>query len=174
MDSVVWALITLFSSVYCSTFYLVEFSSRYASLYFCCAIEQNDNELLTLEVIHRYVELLDKYFGSVSWTQSISYHMKKEFILNGQNCDRFNYIVIDSFCLFVLNRCASSILFSTLKKRISYWMNCWLAAKCKRHRKRMCWKRLPHKMFSKRSVHPMIRMTYKKRKKKQNSKSMTK
>lgn len=43
-----------------------EFTSRYASLYFCCAIEQNDNELLTLEIIHRYVELLDKYFGSVS------------------------------------------------------------------------------------------------------------
>ena len=40
-------------------------SNRYASLYFCCAIEQSDNELLTLEVIHRYVELLDKYFGSV-------------------------------------------------------------------------------------------------------------
>lgn len=39
----------------------------YASLYFCCAIEQNDNELLTLEIIHRYVELLDKYFGSVSY-----------------------------------------------------------------------------------------------------------
>lgn len=39
---------------------------RYASLYFCCAVEQDDNELITLEVIHRYVELLDKYFGSVS------------------------------------------------------------------------------------------------------------
>uniref|UniRef100_A0A183C0M0 Clat_adaptor_s domain-containing protein n=1 Tax=Globodera pallida TaxID=36090 RepID=A0A183C0M0_GLOPA len=33
---------------------------RYASLYFCCAIEQTDNELLCLEVIHRYVELLDQ------------------------------------------------------------------------------------------------------------------
>lgn len=42
------------------------FFCRYASLYFCCAIEQDDNELLTLEIIHRYVELLDKYFGSVS------------------------------------------------------------------------------------------------------------
>lgn len=41
-------------------------SYRYASLYFCCAMEQEDNELLTLELIHRYVELLDKYFGSVS------------------------------------------------------------------------------------------------------------
>lgn len=39
---------------------------RYASLYFCCCIERTDNELLTLEVIHRYVELLDKYFGNVS------------------------------------------------------------------------------------------------------------
>jgi len=41
-------------------------SARYASLYFCCCVESNDNELLVLEVIHRYVELLDKYFGSVS------------------------------------------------------------------------------------------------------------
>lgn len=42
------------------------FLYRYASLYFCCAIEDQDNELITLEIIHRYVELLDKYFGSVS------------------------------------------------------------------------------------------------------------
>ena len=47
---------------------IILFYYRYASLYFCCAIEQSDNELLTLEVIHRYVELLDKYFGSVSLT----------------------------------------------------------------------------------------------------------
>lgn len=39
---------------------------RYASLYFCCAIEDQDNELLALEVVHRYVELLDRYFGNVS------------------------------------------------------------------------------------------------------------
>ncbi|XP_014318633.1 AP-1 complex subunit sigma-3 [Myotis lucifugus] len=37
---------------------------RYASLYFCCAVESQDNELLTLEIVHRYVELLDKYFGN--------------------------------------------------------------------------------------------------------------
>ncbi len=42
------------------------FLNRYASLYFCCCIEKEDNELLTLEIIHRYVELLDKYFGNVS------------------------------------------------------------------------------------------------------------
>ncbi|WP_411022985.1 AP-1 complex subunit sigma, partial [Salmonella sp. s51228] len=38
---------------------------RYASLFFCCAISPDDNELITLEIIHRYVELLDKFFGSV-------------------------------------------------------------------------------------------------------------
>lgn len=39
---------------------------RYASLYFCCGVDCEDNELITLEIIHRYVELLDKYFGSVN------------------------------------------------------------------------------------------------------------
>uniref|UniRef100_A0A8C1QX96 Adaptor related protein complex 1 subunit sigma 3a n=1 Tax=Cyprinus carpio TaxID=7962 RepID=A0A8C1QX96_CYPCA len=38
---------------------------RYASLYFCCGLEQGDNELITLELLHRYVELLDQYFGNV-------------------------------------------------------------------------------------------------------------
>ncbi|XP_073992603.1 AP-1 complex subunit sigma-2 isoform X1 [Rhodnius prolixus] len=55
---------------------------RYASLYFCCAIEQNDNELLTLEVIHRYVELLDKYFGSVCELDIIFNFEKAYFILD--------------------------------------------------------------------------------------------
>ncbi|GLD65101.1 AP-1 complex subunit sigma-3, partial [Lates japonicus] len=39
-------------------------SRRYASLYFCAGLEEQDNELLALEVLHRYVELLDKYFGN--------------------------------------------------------------------------------------------------------------
>ncbi|KAF8078397.1 Adaptor protein complex sigma subunit, partial [Lyophyllum atratum] len=38
---------------------------QYASLFFVCEIGENDNELLTLEIIHRYVEVLDKYFGNV-------------------------------------------------------------------------------------------------------------
>lgn len=56
---------------------------RYASLYFCCAIEAEDNELLTLEVIHRYVELLDKYFGSVSIS---------DLLLNSAICMAFQQI----------------------------------------------------------------------------------
>jgi len=33
---------------------------RYASLYFCMAVDPHDNELSTLEVIHQYVEILDR------------------------------------------------------------------------------------------------------------------
>ena len=36
---------------------------RYASLFFAFAISQEDNELICLSVIHRYVEILDMYFG---------------------------------------------------------------------------------------------------------------
>ena len=39
---------------------------RYASLFFVCGIGSADNELVTLEIIHRYVEVLDRYFGNVS------------------------------------------------------------------------------------------------------------
>lgn len=59
---------------------------RYASLYFCCAIEQNDNELLTLEIIHRYVELLDKYFGSVSTKHLFESSIRRMTILQSLNC----------------------------------------------------------------------------------------
>ncbi|VDM07176.1 unnamed protein product [Wuchereria bancrofti] len=62
---------------------------RYASLYFCCAIEQTDNELLCLEIIHRFVELLDKYFGSVCELDIIfnfekAYFILDEFLLAGE------------------------------------------------------------------------------------------
>uniref|UniRef100_A0A8C4QQ68 AP complex subunit sigma n=1 Tax=Eptatretus burgeri TaxID=7764 RepID=A0A8C4QQ68_EPTBU len=55
---------------------------RYASLYFCCAIEEGDNELLTLELIHRYVELLDQYFGCVCELDIIFNFEKAYFILD--------------------------------------------------------------------------------------------
>ncbi|XP_052658705.1 AP-1 complex subunit sigma-3 isoform X6 [Harpia harpyja] len=62
---------------------------RYASLYFCCAIEDQDNELLTLEVVHRYVELLDRYFGNVCELDIIfnfekAYFILDEFIIGGE------------------------------------------------------------------------------------------
>jgi AP-1 complex subunit sigma 1/2 len=61
---------------------------RYASLYFLAAVEPDDNELITLEVIHRYVELLDKYFGNVCELDIIfnfeqAYYVLDEFLLGG-------------------------------------------------------------------------------------------
>ncbi|PKI85479.1 hypothetical protein MVES_000114 [Malassezia vespertilionis] len=38
---------------------------RYASLFFVIGIRPDDNELIALELIHRYVEVLDRYFGNV-------------------------------------------------------------------------------------------------------------
>jgi len=38
---------------------------RYASLFFICEIDEDDNELIALELIHRFVEILDRYFGNV-------------------------------------------------------------------------------------------------------------
>uniref|UniRef100_A0A6G1SPG0 AP complex subunit sigma n=1 Tax=Aceria tosichella TaxID=561515 RepID=A0A6G1SPG0_9ACAR len=55
---------------------------RYASLYFLAAIESDDNQLLTLEIIHRYVEVLDKYFGSVCELDIIFNFEKAYFILD--------------------------------------------------------------------------------------------
>ncbi|KAK7680706.1 hypothetical protein QCA50_016274 [Cerrena zonata] len=38
---------------------------RYASLFFITGIDSSDNELLALEVIHRFVEQMDKLYGNV-------------------------------------------------------------------------------------------------------------
>ncbi|KAF1781623.1 AP complex, mu/sigma subunit [Phytophthora cactorum] len=39
--------------------------TRYASLYFIACISKDENELITLEAIHLFVEVLDRYFGNV-------------------------------------------------------------------------------------------------------------
>ena len=39
---------------------------RYASLYFIISIDKDENELMALEVIQHYVEVLDQYFGNVA------------------------------------------------------------------------------------------------------------
>ncbi|XP_029931034.1 AP-1 complex subunit sigma-3b isoform X1 [Myripristis murdjan] len=62
---------------------------RYASLYFCLALEDQDNELLALEILHRYVELLDKYFGNVCELDIIfnfekAYFILDEFLMGGE------------------------------------------------------------------------------------------
>ena len=46
---------------------------RYASLFFLAGIEREDNELIMLEIIHRYVEIMDMYFGNVSFCCWLNY-----------------------------------------------------------------------------------------------------
>ncbi|KAI9143455.1 putative APS1-AP-1 complex subunit [Paraphysoderma sedebokerense] len=62
---------------------------RYASLFFVAGIDSDENELHTLEVIHRYVELLDKYFGNVCELDLIfnfhkAYYMLDELLIAGE------------------------------------------------------------------------------------------
>ncbi|XP_028052770.1 AP-1 complex subunit sigma-1-like isoform X1 [Camellia sinensis] len=55
---------------------------RYASLYFCMCINQDDNELEILEIIHHFVEILDRYFGSVCELDLIFNFHKAYYILD--------------------------------------------------------------------------------------------
>uniref|UniRef100_A0A7N0VK73 Adaptor AP-1 19 kDa protein n=1 Tax=Kalanchoe fedtschenkoi TaxID=63787 RepID=A0A7N0VK73_KALFE len=55
---------------------------RYASLYFCMCVDQDDNELEVLEIIHYYVEILDRYFGSVCELDLIFNFHKAYYILD--------------------------------------------------------------------------------------------
>ncbi|CAA6656364.1 unnamed protein product [Spirodela intermedia] len=55
---------------------------RYASLYFCMCVDPDDNELETLEIIHHFVEILDRYFGSVCELDLIFNFHKAYFILD--------------------------------------------------------------------------------------------
>jgi len=62
---------------------------RYASLYFVMGIDSTDNELLTLEIIHHFVEVLDRYFGNVCELDLIfnfhkAYFMLDEMMLAGE------------------------------------------------------------------------------------------
>ncbi|CAL9147820.1 unnamed protein product, partial [Musa hybrid cultivar] len=55
---------------------------RYASLYFCICVDPDDNELEILEIIHHFVEILDRYFGSVCELDLIFNFHKAYYILD--------------------------------------------------------------------------------------------
>ncbi|RUP48993.1 clathrin coat assembly protein ap19 [Jimgerdemannia flammicorona] len=62
---------------------------RYASLYFAMAVDWTDNELNVLEIIHRYVQALDDYFGTVCELDVIynfdkAYWILDEMIIGGE------------------------------------------------------------------------------------------
>jgi len=55
---------------------------RYASLYFVVCVSREANELVTLEIIHHFVEILDRYFGNVCELDLIFNFHKAYFILD--------------------------------------------------------------------------------------------
>eukprot|EP00244_Chara_vulgaris_P013594 TRINITY_DN7876_c0_g1_i2.p1 TRINITY_DN7876_c0_g1~~TRINITY_DN7876_c0_g1_i2.p1 ORF type:complete len:162 (+),score=31.96 TRINITY_DN7876_c0_g1_i2:453-938(+) len=62
---------------------------RYASLYFVMCVDVEDNELATLETIHHFVEILDRYFGNVCELDLIfnfhkAYYILDELLLAGE------------------------------------------------------------------------------------------
>ena len=62
---------------------------RYASLYFACCIEKDDNELIVLDIIHHFVEVLDRYFQNVCELDLVFnfnkvYMILDEFFLAGE------------------------------------------------------------------------------------------
>ena len=65
---------------------------KYASLYFIMGIDSTDNELSMLELIHLFVEILDKYFGSgceldVVYNFYKVYSILDEVIIGGEICE---------------------------------------------------------------------------------------
>ncbi|GIX62650.1 AP-1 complex subunit sigma, putative [Babesia caballi] len=61
---------------------------RYASLYFVVCVDRDANELLMLEVIQHYVELLDRYFCNVCELDMVfnvnkAYYLLDEILLDG-------------------------------------------------------------------------------------------
>lgn len=62
---------------------------RYASLFFIAGCSSDDNELISLEIIHRYVEQMDKYYGNVCELDIIfsftkAYYILDELLLAGE------------------------------------------------------------------------------------------
>ena len=61
---------------------------KYASLYFISIVDKEDSELMVIEMMHHYVEVLDKYFNSVCELDLIfnfhkAYYLLDELLMAG-------------------------------------------------------------------------------------------
>jgi AP-1 complex subunit sigma 1/2 len=91
---------------------------RYASLYFVVGTDIDENELLALEIIHRYVEVLDKWFKNVC---------ELDIIFNFQQA----YAIIDEILIAGEIQESSKRVVLTTLKRIEevYFINKSMSAK---------------------------------------------
>lgn len=74
---------------------------RYASLFFVTSISNTDNELITLEIVHRYVEVLDRYFGNVCELDLI-FNFQKAYAVR-LDCSLFSPGVLTDLDLQILD-----------------------------------------------------------------------
>lgn len=81
---------------------------RYASLVFCFGIDHDDNELIVLEIIHRYVELLDRYYGNVCeldvlFNYKAAYYILDELLIGGEMVEPSKKLVSGSLRLMEMS-----------------------------------------------------------------------
>ena len=73
---------------------------RYVGLFVCVGVDSNDNVLIAHETVHNFVEMLDRYFGTVRELDVI-YHFSSvyaildEYILAGEVVEANKDIVLD-------------------------------------------------------------------------------
>ena len=83
------ALLLIFGLISIFTIFFSTHPSSYASLYFVIGVDPEDNELNALEIIHHFVEVLDRYFGNVCELDLIfnfhkAYYLLDELIIAGE------------------------------------------------------------------------------------------
>ncbi|EGG25327.1 hypothetical protein DFA_03576 [Cavenderia fasciculata] len=70
---------------------------RYASLFFAMIVDNKDNELITLEVIHKLVVILDQAFENVCELDLI-YGFEKVYLMMN-NVTNMAYLLLDEFLI---------------------------------------------------------------------------
>lgn len=73
---------------------------RYAGLYFVFCVDVTDNELLYLESIHLFVEVLDHYFGNVCELDLVFgfhkvYCILNEFVIGGEIQETSKRVILE-------------------------------------------------------------------------------
>jgi hypothetical protein len=92
---------------------------RYASLFFIAGCASTDNELITLEIVHRYVEQMDKYYGNVCEVSYGFWPLSRDGLLTCCQLDIVREREEHSN-LWALTSIRSSIS----KRHTSFWMSC--------------------------------------------------
>jgi len=114
-------------------------SRRYASLYFVAGINPSANELLALEAIHHFVEVLDRYFGNVRDAcdhrcQAMIHMLQRLIWLLARSVEHDSDKSVVGFYpfSFVVCRFASLISSSTSTRHTTSLTKCSLAEICRK------------------------------------------